>query len=254
MKIIKSLLYSLLGKRNYLLLVSRSFIVLYRLGILRISGKFDTHYIAGRLVREGDIVIDVGANMGYYSTIFADKAGRKGRVICVEPVKLYREILERNTRMFENVEILPYALGDYNGVVKMAIPGNDKTRHGLTRVIDDNENHSEILEAEIRKTDELFKDIVTINYIKIDIEGFEDKVLPGFSAIIESNRPVIQVEVDPANKGAIAGLLSDYGYSEYYARKNRLVKVSGTSDHKGDSIYFTSELSSKYKDIIVPKQ
>jgi len=253
MKYIKSLFYSLLGRRNYLLFVSRSFIILYRLGLLKISGRFDTHYVAGKMVYKGDTVIDVGANMGYYSTIFAKKAGNKGRVICIEPVKAYREILEINTRKYNNVEILPFALGDKNGKVNMAIPGKDKTRHGLTRIIGDNVEHDQLWEVEIRKTDELFKDIVTLNYIKIDIEGYEDRVLPGFAELIESNRPVIQIEVDPSNNASISEFLSTYGYSAYSASNNMLVKLGEKSATGSDTIYLTEELSSRFKEIIAPQ-
>jgi len=134
-------------------------------------------------------------------------------------------------------------------MVKMAIPGKDKTRHGLTRVIEEDEEYDSIWDAEIRKTDELFRDIVTVNYIKIDIEGFEDRVLPGFSSVIESNSPVLQIEVDPANNGKITSFLSEFGYTAYTVHHNKLIKIEDKG-RGSDIIYLTEKLTSRYNEII----
>lgn len=252
MKLVKNLLFSLLGQKRYLIFISRSFITLYRTGLLRMFRKFDTHYMAQKLTSPGDTVIDIGANVGYYSTIFARKVGISGSVRCVEPVKYYREILEINTRKFSNIDILPYALGDRNAMIYMAIPDNDKTRHGLTRVMGENEmvNHESGWEAEMRRSDEIFKDIVPVSYIKIDIEGFEDRVLPGLAGLIETNKPVIQIEVAPENRSSINSMLKSYGYSSYQARGKRLVSISGESKITNDIIYIPKELFLKFKNII----
>ncbi|MEZ4999999.1 MAG: hypothetical protein R2744_02390 [Bacteroidales bacterium] len=51
MKFIKKLVYNLLGQRRYLQVVSTGFFILYNLGILKLRRKFDTHYLAPRMVK-----------------------------------------------------------------------------------------------------------------------------------------------------------------------------------------------------------
>lgn len=252
MSIIKRLLFIILGKRRYLLLVSRTFLFMYRVGILKLFRKFDTHYMASKIISEGDTVIDIGANVGYYSTLFARSAGAKGRVISIEPVAEYREILGRNCRNFSNIEILPYALGDHNGRVRMAIPDADKTRHGLTRVIDHpgRGEMEETWEVEMRNTEELFADIVTVNYIKIDIEGYEDRVIPGLYGLIEKSRPVIQIELALKNFEKINRHLMSLGYSGYHAVGKKLLQISSGQVISNDIVYMTENSSGKHQNVI----
>ena len=136
MRFLKTILYKFAGERNYLTIISYLFFVLYRSGLLKFSGKFDTHYLAPALVRKGWVVIDIGANLGYYSVILAEATGKTGKLFAVEPIDDYRMVLTHNIKKLPWVEVIPYALGDKNGTVRMMIPGRDKTRHGLTRITD----------------------------------------------------------------------------------------------------------------------
>lgn len=136
MRLLKTLVYKLTGERNYLLVVSSLFFFLYRRGFLKLFNKFDTHYIAPALVKKGWIIIDIGANLGYYTVILAEATGNTGKLYAVEPVGDYRIVLNRNISKLPWVDVIPYALGNKNGTVRMIIPGRDKTRHGLTRISD----------------------------------------------------------------------------------------------------------------------
>lgn len=124
------------GERNYLRIISYLFFVLYRSGLLKFSAKFDTHYIAPALVKKGWVIIDIGANLGYYSVILAEATGKTGKLYAVEPIGDYRIVLCHNIKKLPWVEVIPYALGDKNGTVRMTIPGRNRTRHGLTRITD----------------------------------------------------------------------------------------------------------------------
>ena len=105
------ILYRLLPLEGYLRVVSSLFFLWHRLGLGRRSEALEYVYHLPRLVRAGDVCIDIGANLGYYARTLARLAGPEGRVYAVEPVAPVRKVLSRNLRRCVNTEIIPYALG-----------------------------------------------------------------------------------------------------------------------------------------------
>ncbi|MEZ5000000.1 MAG: FkbM family methyltransferase [Bacteroidales bacterium] len=188
--------------------------------------------------------------MGYYTKYFCKRAGKSGRVISVEPVKVYRDILRLNTRRCSSIEILPFALGNGNGTASMEIPSEDITRHGLTRITDSAGTGESSWTVEVRDTEETFSNLAALDYIKCDIEGYENRVIPGLYRVIEREKPVIQVELARENFNEINNHLISMGYTPYQARKKRLVKVEEKSNIENDVIYLTEQLSLRFKNII----
>ena len=229
----------ILGERSYLRVVSMMFLCLHRSGVLRLFRKFQTHYLAGLLINKNDIIIDIGANLGYYSSIFAERTGPGGKVFCVEPVPLYRDILISNTAKFRNIEILPYALGDKEGNATMGIPVDQKFRHGLTRIIEkeNDKDTGTIFNVEIKTPSGLFGELNSLDYIKCDVEGYEDKIIPGFETIISRFKPTIQIESDKSNFDYIDSFLNKSGYSGYIVSGRRLKPLMNRSCPDSDIIY-----------------
>ena len=97
---IKQALYKLLGVRKYLIVVSRMFFFSYSMGWLKKNRTFGCHYFIKKLIKKGDHVIDIGANLGYYSKLFARLTGNDGKVYCVEPVSLFRKVLKSRVQAF----------------------------------------------------------------------------------------------------------------------------------------------------------
>jgi FkbM family methyltransferase len=72
------------------------------------------------IVEDGDVCVDVGANVGYFTLLMADKAGSSGRVIAIEAAPGNVARLIQNVRLngFDNrVEVVPAACGDSSGAV-----------------------------------------------------------------------------------------------------------------------------------------
>ena len=241
--LIKQLLYRVLGVNNYLIVVSRLFFIGYYSGLLKKNKTFDCHYFIKKLIKNGDHVIDIGANLGYYSRLFVKLVGHKGKVFSVEPVTLFRKILNINTSMFQNITIIPYALGgDDNKPIVMGIPKNSTDlRHGLTRVLNPNEN--ELFEFTFNEKMftpiTLFGNLEQCDYIKCDVEGYEVHIIPQLEFLLKSFQPIIQIEIEPSNRRMIVGFLGSLSYYAFFLRGKVLLPISGNLEAiEGDFFFF----------------
>ncbi len=242
MKFVKRVLFFVFSERAYLRIISKLFFIMYFSGLLRAGKKFRMHYFVTALIKKGNTVIDIGANLGYYTRIFAGACGPGGDVYAVEPVPLYRYVLEKNTTGLPQVEILPYALGDREEVKEMGIPGDQPYRHGLTRIIGENEKKEKAsYSVQVKTPEALFSGLDHVDYIKCDIEGYEDRVIPGFKEIIRRDRPVIQLELAEKNRELINRFLSGEGYKSYIPVKGGLAAAGSSQDYNSDIIYIHND-------------
>lgn len=236
------MLYKLLGVKNYLIVVSRLFFISYGAGLLKKNKTFDCHYFIKKLIREGDHVIDIGANLGYYSRLFAKLVGPKGKVYSVEPVTLFRSILKINTSRFKNTTIIPYALGtEDNKSVVMGIPKSNKyLRHGLTRVLNTNENEpfEFTFEEKMFSPATLFGKLERCDYIKCDVEGYEIHIIPQLEFLLKPFHPIIQIEIEPANRKSINDFLSSLSYSAFHLKDELLFAVGEDFEAIESDLFF----------------
>lgn len=247
---IKQLLYKILGVRNYLIVVSRLFFISYSIGLLKNNKIFDCHYFIKNFIKKGDHVIDIGANLGYYSRLFAKLVGSDGKVFSVEPVTLFRKILKINTSGFKNTTIISYALGkEDNKSIVMGIPKSNKyLRHGLTRVLDANENESfEFTFNEKMMTPAtLFGKLERCDYIKCDVEGYEIHIIPQLEFLLKPFKPIIQIEIEPANRKSISDFLSTLSYSAFYLKDKLLFPIGENSQGIDGDLFFIPQNKMKF--------
>lgn len=240
-KTIKKIIFNLLGKKNYLRLLNKGFFLLYNTGYLKRNPVYKYHYFVKNLLNDGDVVIDIGANLGYYTKLFSNWVGSNGKVYAVEPIREYVEVILWSTRGRKNIELLPYALGSENKSINMIISGkHGYLRTGLPQVqaSGDAGNYEFSFPAEMKRGSELFAGLQQLNYIKCDIEGYEEFVIPEIRNVIEQHKPVIQIETWGEQRPIVEKLLSGLGYGKYELGGSSLKKKTDNSIQAvGDLIF-----------------
>jgi FkbM family methyltransferase len=175
-------------------------------------------------IRQGDIVWDVGANVGLYSKKFSDIAGSSGKVFAYEPSPINLQRLNAAVASLANVTVVPVALGDREDVV--VFEQGDDPLGATSRIVDRATRESERqVEIQLSSGDRLVSlgAVVSPNVIKIDTEGFELDVLLGLRQTLqEKSLRVLCIEMHFA-------LLQERGLSNAPSDIEKLLVSSGFS-------------------------
>ncbi len=167
------------------------------LSINGVYEEFETS-IVKKEVNRGDVVIDIGANIGYYTLIFAKLVGEKGKVFAFEPDPTNFQLLKKNVEIngFHNVILEQKALSDNSG--KMMLSLNDKNTAGHYLNFE-NQDTTNSVEVDILSLDEYFLNKnIDINFIKMDVEGAESNVIKGMPNILKNSKDLkMIVEYNP---------------------------------------------------------
>jgi FkbM family methyltransferase len=178
----------------------------------------------------GDVFVDVGANIGYYSIVAAGIVGRSGAVYAFEPSPRIRARLERNVALndMSQIRVRPEAISERSGTVRLIEPqgkGND----GLAYV--DTHGGDGGLEVRALRLDELAE--ISGNppaLIKVDVEGGEPAVFRGATAMLDRvDAPTILFESFELARDA--GILRAHGYRVFQpALRQGVVRLTADLD------------------------
>ncbi|HEY0516442.1 MAG TPA: FkbM family methyltransferase [Solirubrobacteraceae bacterium] len=178
------------------------------------------------LMRDGQVVYDIGANAGFYTVICARSVGARGQVVAFEPLPANLELVNHNVQIngFVNVTVLPYAIGGSRGRAGFTL-GADSTRGGLTHAHAEPERAGTI-EVDVRGLDELIAEgaVAAPHVIKMDIEGAEVDALNGAGALLAGRRPALLVEVHGTGR-ELESVLASHRY------RWRLIGPAGPLPH-----------------------
>ena len=138
------------------------------------------------LIKPGMVVIDIGANIGYYTLIAAKLVGDSGRVYAFEPEPNSYRILVKNIAIngYSNVVAIRKALSNQHGRVKLFL---DKYTFGTPSFAEHNVPHKAgFVEVETETLDNFLPD-GKVDLIKIDAQGAEGLILDGARKILRTN-------------------------------------------------------------------
>lgn len=150
----------------------------------------------------GTTVIDIGSNLGFNSLEFADLVGPSGQVHSYEPQRLIYYQLCGNIIIngYNNIFAHNLALGDVEEVVKVENQNyfsETKINIGNSHINAYMDNGSNTVNCVCLDS---FK-LTNVSVIKIDVQGYEAKVLDGGKNTILENRPIIFIEIEPFQLG-----------------------------------------------------
>jgi FkbM family methyltransferase len=141
-------------------------------------------------VKKNDIVIDIGANIGYYSLILAKIVGDKGKVFAFEPAPDNYSLLKKNIEInnYKNVVLENLAISDKNGSIELYLSQESMGWHRIYPSKYCGENH---VKVKMVTLDDYFKENTLrdkISFVKMDVEGAELGILRGMTSILENNK------------------------------------------------------------------
>ena len=148
----------------------------------------ELEWIKANAITSGDTVVDCGANHGFSTVLFAKWTGARGKVHAFEPFSHNMAILKENLRLNEITNVICHqsALGAASGNALI-------TTHPNARIVQESDRIRGTEQVSLVALDDIIPD-QSIDFIKIDVEGFELDLLKGAQRILAS-RPRLDVEL-----------------------------------------------------------
>jgi FkbM family methyltransferase len=177
-----------------------------------------TTAICRAVLHPGMVAIDVGANAGYFTVLFAELVEKHGLVLSFEPCSSVFDLLQRNVRMngLQHVRIVRAAVSSSSGRLPLYYATSDEMHSlGRTRLTTDLTETVETstLDAYVER----YK-LPRVDLVKIDVEGADLHVLEGAKTTLATHRPYVIVEASESSTSfgyqpqALSGLLEQHGY------------------------------------------
>lgn len=166
------------------------------LGLRRQPFELDEVNLVRQLVGSGQVVLDVGANIGYYTLLFSRLVGPSGTVHAFEPELSNAAILRRNLadNQCHNVTLHQVAVGNKDATVGLYRCGDNA---GMHRAYESVCCSGDAVDVRSVVLDHFLREKSRIDFIKMDIEGYEYFALEGMERIIHEHSPTILVEFSP---------------------------------------------------------
>jgi len=175
--------------------------------------------ILWKLIRPGNVVVDIGANIGYTVGVCSLRAGEKGMVHAFEPNEFLFDRLKFNiSKMpFTNVKLHAVALSDSNHVARLVLPSGYQNNEGVAFVGDEG---AQGIEIQLECLDNVLQKDTVVDVLKIDVEGHEYKVFMGAKELLRQKRiRNIVFEDHDSYPSDVATLLTQFGYKVYRIEK-----------------------------------
>jgi len=170
-----------------------------------------------KVLKEGDIFFDIGANQGYYSILASTLVGNSGKVYSFEPDPQNIMLLVRNKR--SNVVIVEKAVSNSLGEFEFYSVVGITMLSSFELNYVSKYRHRKIKVEGITLDSFCASEGIVPNYIKIDVEGAEEKVLIGASKLLKEHSPIVLLEVwfkpFTENYERSIDILNSYGYKMF---------------------------------------
>jgi FkbM family methyltransferase len=201
-----------------------------------------------RLIKPGDVVVDIGMHLGYYTVLFALLVGERGHVHAFEPMASTRGLAQKNVGSYSQVTVHPEAVWssaetltfhDY-GSCWMAFNSFTTPRmHGFDHPAEKISVQSTTLDAFRTQLGQ------RVSFVKIDAESAEREVIKGAVSLLKQDSPIVTLEVgdfeNQTPSRELIGLLASQGYLPWEFKSGRFQKHSVRTTYTYDNLIFARE-------------
>lgn len=159
-------------------------------------------------LRKGQTILDIGANIGNHTVFFSKIAGAD-KVFAFEPITdTYRQLVKNVeiNNLNDRVKLFNTAVGEDIG--KAEIESYNMINIGATHLKTSDDGSIDVISIDSLKLDE------HVDFVKIDVEGFEVGVIKGMTELLRRDHPILWIEIFDNNKEEMTELLNECGYSE----------------------------------------
>lgn len=145
-----------------------------------------------KIVEPGTTAIDIGANYGVYAATLAASVGDTGKVLAIEPASATARYLQETLSGFSNANLLQAALGDADGEATLVVADNAETNRLVSTAASD----EQVETVPLRRLDDVVAEfeVSSPDFIKLDAEGAEMRILTGAKTLLATADPLIMFE------------------------------------------------------------
>ena len=196
-----------------------------------------------RSINKGDVIFDIGANIGNFTKLFSILCGNKGEVHCFEPIPETYHALLRGVKHLKNVRPQNLAAGHTKSQMPMSYDSSDSEKASLSQT-----NNTEKREVEVIRLDDYISslDLKRLDFVKCDVEGYELEALEGMKSSLEAFLPQICLEVTVSyqKRIEIVNLLKCLGYNCFKKVESGYPRYEPEEDNLSTDDYFYLHASS----------
>jgi len=177
---------NILGSKMYLDLDDKG--ISRELFVNNIREPFLTELIK-KTIKKGDIIVDIGANIGYYALLEAKLVGDKGKVYAIEPVSQNLNLLKRNISLnnYSNIEVFQLAIGNENKTSRIFL---SEESNWCSMIKTNNIKVVGTAPVKLVTLDSFLKNKPYPDIIRMDVEGDETEIIKGMKNILSVKRPL----------------------------------------------------------------
>jgi FkbM family methyltransferase len=158
------------------------------------------------LLRPGDVFLDIGANIGWFTLLASTLIGESGHIHAFEPLRPTVGYLRRSVAvngLQPMVTVHEFGLADVEGEFRLAWKKNSRNP-GNSYLVDGERDGIETISIQLRTLDSLRLD--KVDFVKLDVEGAEPKVFAGGRNTFKKHRPIVMSELFPDQLKMVAGI------------------------------------------------
>ena len=211
-----------------------------RHGIKKILGIYERKItrVLRKIINKGDICLDIGSHIGYTSLLMSKFVGKKGTIYAIDPSEENFDFISRTINDNQINNIIPFlgAIGEKSEIKKAYFYEDSQMYNIIDSGFLPNDKYHSVHSIQTIQLEDFIKskEISRINFIKIDIEGFELSLLRSISNLFfQKFNPIFLIEIhNPSDSKDIFHYFEKIGYKMFDINlsqipENKLSSISG---------------------------